>query len=786
MGTLLSENYIDLAKIKFNQHRLDDAHVLIEDALILVQGLNESDSRLALRSTLLQLKGRLLAFQQNNDAAIQCYETAAAALQRVSGVTEFSRSRHRQLAELHQLICTSLQRIGRLNDAEAAMAKALLSLESHNKRNAGAPRDQETIGNLLRGMGRLQLIMGEPQRALESWHESVQVQELLVSQNPQVLRFRLQLAESWHLLSNVQVAINKLDVGQAAIRNAIKIREEIAEEHSEFEPNLESLAEHFQWLANILFKLQRYKSARDNYQKSMALWNSLLVEAIEQPRHQRRFAGCQYDQARLEIEMGNLESASRFASDAHKTAQKLVQKYPDVSDYQRFWLKTVTRLADCLSRQGRLDEARALIGEGRNDSPRLSRLNTESDPSVTFDIAYTLYHLSRQQSDLGDFQMALETVNRSRELMSMLVQSYPDHPEYPELLINCLNQAATMMTYLRKYPESRVLFDEAVLLVTKWLTQFPNSHLYLESMIRVHLNRGILFSKTMRLEEAKTSYQTALQLFQSIYAEDSDVSSQQRLLAEIQTNLGAAYKDAGQHQLSVRSLEKSVGLWRRLTERFPQSSHLQFSMGTAVSNLGQSLSKLRLWPRAVDAFDEALEILEPIVEREQDHQRAKSAIGITHWGNAVALMRTRQYKPAADAWGKTDRWLPKSSSRYIFLTQRAECLIQAGEPELAIKVAEQIAAILPESGRNYWWAARTTAMAIAAIQKENPVGENVQVQASQAHVVTWLLISHELGHLDAKLTRQLLFSPAFQAVRNLDGIQDLIEQAQNRTQEKEK
>jgi tetratricopeptide (TPR) repeat protein len=251
---------------------------------------------------------------------------------------------------------------------------------------------------------------------------------------------------------------------------------------------------------------------------------------------------------------------------------------------------------------------------------------------------------------------------------------------------------------------------------------------------------------------------------------------QERPMAgEAWAKLGAAYADAGQHELAASALRRATHLapaypsaWDQLSVSLAELKEDEAALHAARKAAAYAPERDCFWPRLRlgrlllmgDRPYEAIRFLEEARERAPSQARVDAMLGI-------AYSRTEQYGPAAECLERALRWQPDDDP--ILWTCLGVSLEETGRPEAAVWALETAVFARPDYGRAWGYLGRALRVlerhedAVRAFEKSvehgfAPPALWADLGNSAAEVRDLERLKRaccELGRLDAELAKPL-------------------------------
>ncbi len=223
--------------------------------------------------------------------------------------------------------------------AGLAYARAVEIQNTLAKENPAVMQYQSDLANSYANLGDLQRIADRFDEAESSYSKAVKIQEKLERENPTVLQYKSDLAQSYTNLGNLVRVAKRLDEAEGYYRQAVDIQKGLAWENPAVPDYQIGLAWAYNNLAAVQHLAGRDDSAEQILRQAIKGWENSALSAADVPLRERALAVL-YAQLAKQISLSGGDPASALA--AMKQAFSLAPK----SD----WVRAACGDAAALSR----------------------------------------------------------------------------------------------------------------------------------------------------------------------------------------------------------------------------------------------------------------------------------------------------------------------------------------------------------------------------------------------------------------------------------------------------
>lgn len=263
-----------------------------------------------------------------------------------------------------------------------------------------------------------------------------------------------------------------------------------------------------------------------------------------------------------------------------------------------------------------------------------------------------------------------------------------------------------------QWAEAKKEYDEALLVQSNLQKQVPENRGYQQELARTYYTRGILQGDMSRLEDAKSDFQQAISLLETLPKESAvapgllSVNPDPRQdLARAYNNLGVLFRKMRQPHESKPYLVKAVVIHEELAKERPENREYKFELAKLSENLAELQLDEKEFALAEQNNHRAIDLIEDLAlpGRSLDMERIKEHI---------TKGRILDQRSSREAERETERALELLDHRQGFDTHSeyhvmysylaydylsyASSSIRSGSPNEARVALDRVAKLLPE------------------------------------------------------------------------------------------
>jgi tetratricopeptide (TPR) repeat protein len=530
---------------------------------------------------------------------------------------------------------------------------------SPRKLNGNIPRDLETIT--------LKCLEKEPNKRYQSAQDLEAELKRFLAGEPIQARPIGRVARGWRWAKrNPRVAVLTASVAVllvavaavSMIGFAVAKRQQIAaQESAAREASLRSLAEENLGLAQKAVDDYLIRVAEDDRLKQddfHDLRTELLETAVpfyeqfakQKPgdaQSQANQASAYARLASIHSETGNHKKSVSEYEQAISLRKELVDKYPDVLDYQRDlahdeaelgWdLHVVIKTAEA---QPHYDAALAiltrLVAESPNE-PRYRQMLAKTHERYGMLVRY------------NDAALGQKHFEEAIEIQRALVKDFPETEEYK---IGLASSSFYLANLIRKSQPEVALdrLNEAAEIQRKAVAAHPKNSEYRAALAESLANQGLVLFSQRDTENGRKRFDEALEILKQVVGQFPSVVKYRLNLARTFSGYAISLGVVGDSVGAVHQYEQSIANFEKLVNDFPDVPAYMNYAGTDRKACAQLLRKLGRDAEAQEHYERALKVAE---ERSASHPDVPDYLfqaAARHWELANYLETRQEYAAA--------------------------------------------------------------------------------------------------------------------------------------------
>lgn len=442
-------------------------------------------------------------------------------------------------------------------------------------------------------------------RETEKHYKAARDRALKLSQlHPDVPGFIGLVADAEAGLASWYYRTGDRDLAEATYKKVLPIREKLAAEHPDLHAHQDMLARAYYWMAESCRSTGRPKESEALFKKALALQEKLvraypgLVSYRKGLAVTLHFFGLLYDNS------GAKPEAAKCYRKCQENYQQLLAVSPIMPDAQQ-------GLSVCHNALGLLLDSEGKYAAGRQEyrdaeKLRLALVRDHPDvPEFQHELAIIYNNLANNYLASEDVANAVKIHHRARVLREKLVEKFPQNQEFRSYL---------SLTY---YNLGNVLFSSDVAAAEdfakkavglqdelhKKLPRFPE---YLHDLSRSHrlLAQILFFAK--KKDAGEEHLNKAVELAESLVAEHPHMVGAHKILAMAYLEQGNHLSDANRHDEAEKVWEKAKSILEERVQLEPKIIGFWISLAEAWENLGYAADVLNKTALAEERWQKGL------------------------------------------------------------------------------------------------------------------------------------------------------------------------------------
>ena len=269
----------------------------------------------------------------------------------------------------------------------------------------------------------------QSQAAESAYAEALKLQQSLVSEQPAVLEYQQELAQTHYNLGIFYRETNRFGDAEKVLQQAIELLDKLVRDHFERPLNRQGLARAYINLGPVLRASNRAPAAIDAYRKAIDLLGKLTEEHPQRPEYRFELAVARVNCGNAFRAEKQLAEAKEQYNLARQTLATLVADYPHVPVFLQELANCQNSLAAVLVTTDGLPAAETAWLDA---CQRLRQLDAQSNalPAYRGDLGMTLGNLGWVYLQMDDAEKSRRYLQEGTEYLEKALQANPDHPDY--------------------------------------------------------------------------------------------------------------------------------------------------------------------------------------------------------------------------------------------------------------------------------------------------------------------------------------------------------------------
>ncbi len=333
-------------------------------------------------------------------------------------------------------------RIGRITELiespDAALVWYRQALAAQQRLIAERPDDSECLtglGDTWNGIGGVLFNQREFDEAREAHRKASEIRARLANSFPENTEFKRTLANSRMNIGLVDMESGRLQDARSNLEDAQTLRRQILEKRPDCTDTRRDMGIGYYNMANLSLSIQERdrEGAETNFGEAVSLFEGLLAEDERDLANQYRLAMCYRELANLHSEQQQWVEARERYGQAYEQIRQLVQRNPDVPEYEADLAGLRMNLGKLENDDGQPDAA---LESFRQAVDILQPLSERHPGTARYRRDLVVSHGAIVALELAndDIQAAMEHLRAARDHLVWLTEASPDDEEYRQKL----------------------------------------------------------------------------------------------------------------------------------------------------------------------------------------------------------------------------------------------------------------------------------------------------------------------------------------------------------------
>jgi tetratricopeptide (TPR) repeat protein len=277
-------------------------------------------------------------------------------------------SLRRELAETCYRLGRVTSDVGSAADALALLRRALRDFELLALDSLTGLSFQDQMLTCINMIGQLENRLGDDNAARRTYQRGIDLAERILRQKPEDNQYRRLLAAIHGNLARVFLELRDSPQAREAYHKALDLQKELARRNPEDLDFQNDLAMTYN---NICFTVRGPHEAEPWHLQALEIRKHLVERAPTSNFFRRNLARTYQNLGLAQRDLGRPEDARKSFEESRRLLEQVVSEQPAVKDYQHDLGQILMILGNALAKQGRYDEAKALLQRSHGIFQRL-------------------------------------------------------------------------------------------------------------------------------------------------------------------------------------------------------------------------------------------------------------------------------------------------------------------------------------------------------------------------------------------------------------------------------
>ena len=437
-------------------------------------------------------------------------------------------------------------------------------------------------------------------------------------------------------------------------------------------------------LANQMVDMPGLEGLRQSLlEETLRYYEGFVQQSQEDPALRLNLAVSYSKIASMRGHLGAIDEALAAYAKAERLFLALIAEYPvghpEVERIQSDFAMCLNNVGNLLVQQGKVDAAREAYTRAITTQRRLVALQP-TDVDHQSALAMTLTSLGSFQRKTNQPDQAMRSYQEAVKLQERLAQDYPDVARLQARLAGSYNDLS-FLCGMRGLPQAEQYNRKALEIYRQLTEQNPTALKPLAGLATCYNNRGAIFKRVGRLDDARLAYQNAAALQMQLVQRAPTMIFYQYELGVTYNNLGQVLASSSPRKAEA-SFQKAEKLFTKLIDASPK---FRASLGGVLNNLGLLWEQAGQLDKAVAAYRLAIQQQEQAYRQAMQLIEFRTLLSITYVNYGRVLRRQEKPIAAGEVAMKRKALWKGAGQRLVRvaaeLAEAARMLAEASGPE---------------------------------------------------------------------------------------------------------
>jgi tetratricopeptide (TPR) repeat protein len=716
-----------------------------------------------------------IALQEIGDlkTALEAAERARALVEKAVEDAPTVVSWQDNLAISHQTIGNILRGMGRHDEALASYRKSLAISERLAADHPDDRKWQAQVASACTLIARVLDTRSTRQEALEFFQRSHSIWQKLVAAEPGRTEWQRRLAMSYRDIADALSKAGKRVEAFAAIQSSIAINEKLAEANPDNAVLQQDLTFAYDRLAGLLAVTGQRAAAIEAYRKSLAITEKLAAADPGNGRTQASLAIAYRNLADVLSDSAGREEAVGFYRKAIEIGTKLTASDPGNADWRLSLAISYRHLGDTLWESGASDAAL----DAYRKSLAIDEALVASDPGNAVwqrDLAIDYLKIANVLLAERRHDEAREMLRKKLAIDERLAAAAPNDLDVQSALAASYAKLADVLSNIDRLDEALEYSRKTLAIRQRLLAADPTNTQWQRNLAYDHYRIGNLFYEWRKYEEALVSFKEGVAVAEKLAASDAGNLAWQRDVSTGYWFIDFAYTAMGRREEALVYAWKAIAIREKITAADPRNARWLRDLANVYRDAGRLLMALGRRDEARDpyrkCFDARLKVaLFDPRDRGNRDEVAQAVFELAQAGEGVQVLLaqvgdTVRRAAAGGKFGENENaWIKAVAHEVAFkYVEHARDEFYAERPERAVEQVVTALKIAPSYPYAPLW---------LHVYRMRAGQDDAEEFAANAEAVSraewpWPVIAFFLGQSDAEALRAAALSPDQPSARN--------------------
>lgn len=247
------------------------------------------------------------------------------------------------------------------------------------------------------------------------------------------------------------------------------------------------------------------------------------------------------------------------------------------------------------------------------------------------------------------------------------------------------------------------------------LESYQKSRIYGENLIKAepantkyrrglavgYLKIGDILHLTKNYPEAAKYFQNSLTTFEELAADESNAAAQRDLTLSL-ARIAAAQIELGEYEKSLKTNRRTLQIQEKLAAADPNNLQIHFDIADVLMNIGDTYGRMNRYPQAAENFQKAISTAKAYFAKNPAYSKAGSHIGQYYLVFAKSAVKKGDAVAALESYRNALTYLEKEPVRSQIPDKLADTYEGIGDALVSLKIKSTEAAEMYRKSLEIW------------------------------------------------------------------------------------